>query len=173
MLKVGDRFNFKGFEWIVLDNNVDGGVLAIMAEHWKVAPFDDNCNNDYRISSLRQRLFKELLPILGEENLMPHVVDLTADNGDDTYGVIMDKVFILSCDEYRRYREHIPLLKEWSWTCTPWFINPHTGNGHFVRAVNGTGGLDDYDANYNGGVSPVCVFKLKTLKDISVNQNKK
>lgn len=27
----GSHFNFKGFEWIVLDNNVEGGVLAIMA----------------------------------------------------------------------------------------------------------------------------------------------
>lgn len=31
VLSAGERFGFKGFEWIVLDNNVDGGVLAIMA----------------------------------------------------------------------------------------------------------------------------------------------
>ena len=34
VLSVGERFGFKGFEWIVLDNNVDGGVLAIMASAW-------------------------------------------------------------------------------------------------------------------------------------------
>lgn len=30
VLSAGERFGFKGFEWIVLDNNVDGGVLAII-----------------------------------------------------------------------------------------------------------------------------------------------
>ena len=34
VLSAGERFGFKGFEWIVLDNNVDGGVLAIMAYTW-------------------------------------------------------------------------------------------------------------------------------------------
>lgn len=28
------HFNFKGFEWIALDNNVDGGVLAVMTSSW-------------------------------------------------------------------------------------------------------------------------------------------
>ena len=34
VLSAGERFIFKGFEWITLDNNVDGGVLAIMASAW-------------------------------------------------------------------------------------------------------------------------------------------
>ena len=32
VLSAGERFGFKGFEWIVLDNNVDGGVLAIIVD---------------------------------------------------------------------------------------------------------------------------------------------
>lgn len=36
VLAPGTHFNFKGFEWIVLDNNVDGGVLAIMASAWNL-----------------------------------------------------------------------------------------------------------------------------------------
>lgn len=34
MLPAGSHFNFKGFEWIALDNNVDGGVLAVMTSSW-------------------------------------------------------------------------------------------------------------------------------------------
>lgn len=30
VLSAGERFGFKGFEWIVLDNNVDGGVLVML-----------------------------------------------------------------------------------------------------------------------------------------------
>lgn len=77
------HFNFKGFEWIALDNNVDGGVLAVMASSWngKEYRFDEGCRNNYAKSSLRRKLIKELLPVLGEDNLIPHKVDLVADNG--------------------------------------------------------------------------------------------
>lgn len=121
VLSAGERFGFKGFEWIVLDNNVDGGVLAIMASAWNNEEYsfdDDGCNN-YAKSSLRRKLLNELLPVLGEDNLIPHEVDMVADNGDDRYGTVTDRVFILSCDEYRKYRKHVPLLPEWMWTCTP------------------------------------------------------
>ena len=103
VLSAGERFDFKGFEWIVLDNNVDGGVLAIMASAWNNEEYsfdDDGCNN-YAKSSLRRKLLDELLPVLGEDNLIPHEVDMVADNGDDRYGTVTDRVFILSCDEYR------------------------------------------------------------------------
>lgn len=46
VLSAGERFGFKGFEWIVLDNNVDGGVLAIMASAWNNEEYsfdDDGC----------------------------------------------------------------------------------------------------------------------------------
>lgn len=125
VLSAGERFGFKGFEWIVLDNNVDGGVLAIMASAWNNEEYsfdDDGCNN-YAKSSLRRKLLNELLPVLGEDNLIPHEVDMVADNGDDRYGTVTDRVFILSCDEYRKYRKHVPLLPEWMWTCTPWYIS--------------------------------------------------
>lgn len=135
VLSAGERFSFKGFDWITLGQTDDGGVLAIMADCWKEIPFDDKkkYSNNYATSTLRETLLKELLPVLGEENLLPHVVDLVADNGDDAYGTVTDKVFILSCDEYRKYRKFIPLLEEWSWTCTPWWIDPYTGHGSSVR----------------------------------------
>lgn len=163
-LRPGDCFIFKGFKWIVLDNNLDGGVLAIMAKCWKEIPFDNNYSNDYRTSSLRKQLTEELLPILGEENLVPHEVDLTADNGDTTYGTVVDKVFILSCDEYRKYREHVPLLKAWMWTCTPWYISPHAGGSHSVRNVCSAGILGGSNAYDSYGVAPACVFRAKNLK---------
>lgn len=121
VLSAGERFSFKGFDWITLGHTEDGGVLAIMDGCWKEMPFDNkrDYTNNYAKSTLRKTLREELLPILGEENMLPHVVDLVADNGDDSYGMVTDKVFILSCDEYRKYRKHIPLLEEWSWMCTP------------------------------------------------------
>lgn len=164
-LMPGQHFNFKGFDWIVLDNNVDGGVLAIMASAWNREEycFDEDGNNNYAKSSLRRKLLNELLPILGEDNLIPHEVDLVADNGDDRYGKIMDRLFILSCDEYRKYRKNVPLLPEWMWTCTPWYISD-TGCGSGVRGVNSSGNLNGGCASGGGGIAPACVFNPKNLK---------
>lgn len=167
VLSAGERFSFKGFDWICLDPNADegNGVLAIMAEPWngEVYPFDTDGKNNYAKSSLRRKL-RELIPVLGEENLLPHTVDLTADNGDDLYGTVTDRVFILSCDEYRKYRKHVPLLNEWMWTCTPWWIAPDSGDGHGVRGVGTAGGLGDYGASGSSGVAPACIFSSKNLK---------
>lgn len=165
ILSPGECFEFKGFEWIVLDNNVDGGVLAIMSSTWNNERYsfdDDGCNN-YAKSSLRRKLLNELIPVLGEDNLIPHEVDLVADNGDDRYGTVTDKVFILFCDEYRKYRKNVPLLPEWMWTCTPWYIT-NTGGGHYVRRVGTDGFLYNSGAHYSGGVAPACVFNPKNLK---------
>ena len=168
VLSAGEHFSFKGFDWICLDPNAEegNGVLAIMAEAWNGEEyrFDDDGYNNYAKSSLRRKLQKELLPVLGKENLLPHVVDLTADNGDDTYGTVTDKVFILSCDEYRKYRKHVPLLPEWMWTCTPWWIDPYAGGGSTVRAVITAGAMSYYSAYGSGGVAPACVFSSENLK---------
>lgn len=165
VLSAGERFIFKGFEWITLDNNVDGGVLAIMASAWNEEEyrFDEGCCGNYAKSSLRRKLLSELIPVLGEDNLIPHEVDLVADNGDDRYGKVSDKVFILSCDEYRKYRKNVPLLPEWMWTCTPWYI---TDSGHSggVRSVDTDGGLYCDGAYNTNGVAPACVFNPTHLK---------
>ncbi len=159
------HFNFKGFAWIALDNNVDGGVLAIMASSWNGEKycFDENCRNNYAKSSLRRKLLNELLPVLGEDNLIPHEVDLVADNGDDRYGKISDKVFILSCDEYRKYRKNIPSRLGWMWTCTPWYITDPE-RSHNVRYVSMNDFISDHIATSSNEVLPVCVFNPEKVK---------
>ena len=166
----GEHFGFKGFEWIVLDNNVDGGVLAIMTSTWNGEEYcfdNDGCNN-YAKSSLRKKLLNELLPVLGGDNLIPHEVDLVADNGDDSYGTVTDRVFILSCDEYRKYRKNVPLLPEWMWTCTPWYT-PDTGGGDYVRLVYTDGILYHYGAYNSSGVAPACVFKKNVAVKVEIS----
>lgn len=163
-LAPGTHFTFKGYEWIVLDNNVDGGVLAIMASAWnnKEYKFDDDGCNNYTKSSLRRKLLNELLPVLGEDNLIPHEVDMVADNGDDRYGTVTDRVFILSCDEYRKYRKRMPLFPKWTWTCTSWYISD-AGYGCNVRVVCTNGSLSYVSACSSSVVAPVCIFNPEKL----------
>jgi hypothetical protein len=158
-LKAGDKFNFKGFEWVVLnpDPIEKGGVLAVMTSTWngKEYPFDENRRDNWEESSLKKKLEEELLPVLGKENLLDHTVNLEADDGDKKYGVDVCKVFVLSCGEYRRY---VPRLQGCMWTCTPWATN-----GRSVRRVNPNGTLSFNFADYVSGVAPACVIKRSSI----------
>lgn len=129
-LRPGEHFMFKGFEWVCLDpNHPDGGVLAIMAKPWakdvKFCPSDKFADekgnwNNYRTSNVRGILSDMANSFFDKESLLSHTVDLVADNGDRAYGTVHDNVFILSCDEYRKYRDYIPHYDSFVWTITPW-----------------------------------------------------
>jgi hypothetical protein len=166
-LHAGDHFNFKGLEWVVLDPNKEGGVLAITADIWKRnVPFNqrcfDGCNN-WRGSILRNDL-SELKQKIGVDNLLPHTVDLVADNGDKLYGTLDEMVFLLTCDECRKYRDVMPKYDSWIWTCTPWTA-VSTGVAHIVRGVSFDGSLNDFTANNGyGGVAQACIFDPRHLK---------
>ena len=162
-----DHFDFKGIEWVVLDPDKEGGVLAITADLLaKDVPFSqeyfEGCN-DWRKSTIREKV-RGLMHKIGADNLLPHTVDLVADNGDKLYGTVEEMVFLLTCDEYRKYRDVIPKYSRWIWTCTPW-ITTNTGYANTVRGVDSDGSLYGTIANGgNGGVAPACIFNPRNLK---------
>lgn len=161
----GTHFMFKDYEWVVLDNDIEGGIMAIMSSAWNNATyrFSNDGSNNYTNSSLRKRLLNDLLPVLCENNLVSHKVSLIADNGDTHYGSVNDKVFILNCDEYRKYRNYIPLTYEQMWTCTPKYILDTGGYRQDVCYVDKKGILYEYSAAAANGVFPACVFNPKKL----------
>ena len=175
-LRPGEHFMFKGFEWVCLDpNHPDGGLLAIMATPWakdvqfcpsdKFADEKGNWNN-YRTSNVRGILSDMANAVFEEKSLLPHTVDLVADNGDRAYGTVHDFAFILTCDEYRKYREFIPHYDRLIWTATPWGCgdkDSDAGGSSIVRTVNAGGLLYNYGACNCGAVAPACVLNPKSL----------
>ena len=175
-LRPGEHFMFKGFEWVCLDpNRPDGGVLAIMAKPWakdvKFCPSDifadekGNWNN-YRTSNVRGLLSGMESAVFDGESLLAHTVDLVADNGDRAYGTVQDFVFILTCDEYRKYRELIPHYDDWIWTATPWWCSYKDsvlGRAYSVRVVSTAGNFNIGSACYGNSVVPACVLNPKSL----------
>lgn len=176
-LRPGEHFMFKGFEWVCLDpNHPDGGVLAIMATPWtkdvKFCPderyADEKGNwNNYRTSFLHKEVLG-LVKVIGPDNLIPHEVDLVADNGDRAYNTVtvMDDVFILTCDEYRKYRDYIPHYDSWIWTATPWYCGDEdsdTGEASVVRNVYTGGQLCHDFACHGGAIAPACVLNPESL----------
>lgn len=175
-LRPGEHFMFKNFEWVCLDPNPpDGGVLAIMAEPWgkdvKFCPSDKFADkmgnwNDYRTSNVRGVLSDMANAVFAGKGLLPHTVDLVADNGDRAYGTVQDFVFILTCDEYRKYRDYIPHYDSWIWTATPWYCgdkDSDMGCAYYVYSVCAEGRLEENDACFNGAVAPACVLNPKSL----------
>ena len=170
-LHPGEHFMFKNFEWVCLDpNHPDGGVLAIMAEPWakdvRFCPSDKFSDekgnwNNYRTSNLRGILSDMANAVFEGKNLLPHTVDLVADNGDRAYGTVQDLVFILTCDEYRKYREFIPHYDRLIWTATPW--DSGTNGADNVRVVYTAGQLSHYSAYCSGSVAPACILNPESL----------
>lgn len=175
-LRPGEHFMFKGFEWVCLDpHHPDGGVLAIMAEPWakgvKFSPNDKFADekgnwNNYRTSNVRVILSDMANAFFKRKSLLSHTVDLVADNGDRAYGTVHDFVFILTCDEYRKYRDSIPHYDSWVWTATPWCCgdkDSDTGHARSVRIVYTTGQFNKLCAYYDYSVAPACILNPKSL----------
>ena len=173
-LHPGEHFMFKTFEWVCLDpHHPDGGVLAIMAKPWakdvKFCPSDKFADekgnwNNYSTSNVRGILSDMANAVFKKERLLSHTVYLVADNGDRAYGAAEDPVFILTCDEYRKYREFIPHYDSLIWTATPWWCGDRdTGNTSLVRVVRTTGQLSYYSAYCSVSVVPACILNPASL----------
>ena len=175
-LRPGEHFMFKNFEWVCLDpNHPDGGVLAIMAEPWakdvKFCPSDKFADekgnwNNYRTSNVRGILSNMANAVFDGKSLLPHTVDLVADNGDRAYGTVQDLVFILTCDEYRKYRDYIPHYDSWIWTATPLCCGDEdsdAGESIVVRTIDADGLLYNYGACNGGAVATACILNPEFL----------
>lgn len=160
-LNIGEHFIYNGIEFICLDI-IDGNYLAMTAKPWTEIPFDTNNHNYWRKSSLRRVLNTDFLELLDKKHLVMQTSDLIADNGDKAYGTSEDYVTILSCDQYRKYRDIVPLFEEWMWTLTPWSCNTSTSNN--VRGVGTAGNVSHSNADSSCGVAPACLFSSQNLK---------
>lgn len=160
-LNPGEHFIYNGIEFICLDI-IDGNYLAMTAKPWAEIPFDTNNKNNWKNSSLRRVLNNDFLELLNKKHLVKQTSDLIADNGDKAYGTSADYVTILSCDQYRKYRDLVPLFEEWIWTLTPWSCT--TSYSNIVRYVSTTGYVNYTTASGSGGVAPACLFSSENLK---------
>lgn len=164
-LKIGTRLKFKGFEWVVLDNGIDtcDGVMILMTSVWnnRLYQFNDAHRNNYGIASLREKLSRELPPILGSENLLFYAVDLVDYATNGYYQTVYDKVFILSYGEYQKYKKNIPKFPTQTWTRTPWLTSRRDSS---VCTIGEDRTEVRSDSWVTAGVVPACVLDLRKIK---------
>ena len=157
-LTIGDEFRLVGVTWKILD--ITGEGYTCLAESIVNKKFDSDDNN-WKTSDLRSYLNKEFLEKIEEEigkgNALEFERNLLSLDGQTEYGTCIDKVSLLTIDEYRKYRKYIPNTDKWWWLITPWSTLCNNCSST-VTVVSSFGYIycDYYDNDY--GVRPLCIL---------------
>ena len=165
-LKPGDIFTFAGLRWVKLEEAAEG-TKVIAADKVENQAFDTKNRNNWKESTLSKYLNNDFLKYLcnegaKEEDFLTVVSDLTSDDGLKDYGTSEDKIALITCDDYRKYRSLIPMTNGWWWTITPWSCDP--SYLYYVRNVNSSGALNYfYTCDSSCGVRPLCNLKSDIL----------
>ncbi len=158
---IGGTVELVGVKWIILDKT-EKGYLALAEKSLKERTFGSN--NDWRESEIRKYLNDEVSELIEDAlniELPAFERDLLSLDGQTEYGTCMDKVSLITVDEYRKYRKYIPNAGYWWWTCTPDSTKCNKDTT-WVRVVSPSGlfnriDIDD-DCSFDDGVRPFCIF---------------
>ena len=159
----GKIANIGDYEFIVIKTDDKFGIVQLLLkDSLEDMRFGDT--NDFRNSDIKNRLNKfaeEISDIIGEENLVEHNVDLTADDGLKCYGAVKSKMSLFTAN---MARENVEILDEfklnkWWWLVTPWSTSKHDEN-ICVTCVSPRGLIRNNNAFFsNYGVRPFCIVK--------------
>lgn len=164
-LEVGDIFNLVGLNWKILD--ITGrGYMCLADKLENVMEFDSESSN-WSGSQLREYLNTEFIEgiteEIGEENIIPFNRNLLSIDGQTEYGECVDKVSLLTIDEYRKYRSLIPNMDNWWWLITPWSTPCNNNYNNLAVGVTSSGtAFYEPCSNYNC-VHPLCVLKSNII----------
>lgn len=163
--------SYGGLDCIVLDVEQDK-ILVLAKESIGNMPFDEGNSNNFPKGTLCKYLNGEFIKTLKANGadtsaLIPTTIDLTSDDGLKDYGETTQKIFLLTCDMYRKYRSIIPNLDDWWWLATA-YSTESNGYARYARFVLADGGLLNSLA-YRGhrGVRPAFYLKSSILKSLS------
>lgn len=163
--------SYGGLDCIVLDVEQDK-ILVLAKESIGNMPFDEGNSNNFPKGTLCKYLNGEFIKTLKANGadtsaLIPTTIDLTSDDGLKDYGETTQKIFLLTCDMYRKYRSIIPNLDDWWWLATA-YSTESNGYAYYARRVNSDGSLG-YSAAYCGdiGVRPAFYLKSSILESLS------
>ena len=159
----GSEVKYGHLTWVVLENFEDS-VLVLSKDSIADGLFDEEGYNNFNISSLREYLNDGFIKKLKENGadvtaLCDFTIDLTSDDGLKDYGNSTNKVNLLTCDMYRKYRYLIPNLDSWWWLATAYSTKSNE-YPHRACHVLMDGTLSHLDTNFgNIGVRPALTLK--------------
>lgn len=163
--------SYGGLDCIVLDVEQDK-ILVLAKESIGNMPFDEGNSNNFPKGTLCKYLNGEFIKTLKANGadtsaLIPTTIDLTSDDGLKDYGETTQKIFLLTCDMYRKYRSIIPNFDDWWWLATA-YSTESNGYAYRARIVYSDGSLYFVNA-YSGdsGVRPAFYLKSSILESLS------
>lgn len=162
--------SYGGLDCIVLDVEQDK-ILVLAKESIGNMPFDEGNSNNFPKGTLCKYLNGEFIKKLKANGadtsaLIPTTIDLTSDDGLKDYGETTQKIFLLTCDMYRKYRSVISNLDNWWWLATA-YSTDYSG-ARSARRVSSGGSLYDASACYGYyGVRPAFYLKSSILESLS------
>lgn len=157
---VGDTVKIGDHELVVLEQSGDTTAL-ICKDLIETCAFGDNNNYDgSKVDKLCNEFATKLAKIVGEDNVILHTVDLTADDGLKDYGSVKRYASLLTTDRYRQYVYTLDKhpLKSWWWLATA-FSAPTHGYDSTVKCVSPSGNISSGNIYFNNfGVRPFCIL---------------
>ena len=160
-IPIGGTFKIYNHEFVVLDQ---GGELAavILKDVLGFYPFSSTTNNydGSNADDICNNFAEQLSSIIGEDNILSHIVNLTANDGLTDYGTINRKVSLLTADQYRKYVYILDKFKpNCSWFLATAYSTPEHGYTYAVMCVTEGGSVGNEAMDSFCGIRPYCVLK--------------
>lgn len=140
----GETFKLETFEFFVLEHLCDETAVLMKDLLYTSEKFGDNNNYEGSyVDELCSEFGCKIEKIVGEDNLVPHEVDLTSDDGLKDYGVIKRKMSLITANDYRRWVYVIDKhkLDKWWWLATA-YSTPTHDDDDWVKCVSPDGCVD-------------------------------
>lgn len=169
-LNIGDKFKIGDCTFIVLEQTICGtkvtsddftytGEIFGDCSDWKVSPIRTFLNNGY---------YNKIEYELGKNNILPIKRDLTSLDGLDDYGSCVDKISMLSAQEYAKYHKILGLESDYHngwWTITPFSV-PSNNYSSLVCHISRNGSLNWDNCDFSLAVRPFFMLEPSTIVDI-------
>lgn len=167
-IPAGETFKIGKHELVVLEQRIRSTVIIRKDVLCKdIFSLVSNNYNGSNADSLCNRFAEEIGDIIGKDNILLHLVDLTTNDGLTDYGVINRHASLLTTNQYRKYVHILDKYKidMWWFLATSYSAPSHKYNTG-VMCVTTSGRVHSDCRDVSNGVRPYCILK----SDISVTR---
>lgn len=157
--RLGERFTLDGVEFVKLDEDLEAAFVLTADTLPNCCPFEDDDaeredHNNFSGSFIQKRLERFWREDHSDifKAIVERPIDLTSMDGMTDYGKPYTVARILTIDEFRKYRRHIPLTGKAFWTATPWTTlrspSSGAGNADYISTSGAVGNGYVYRADF-------------------------
>ena len=158
----GETFKLGEYEFVVLEHNNGTAKVLLKDALCKSAFSDEDCDfKKSKVKNILEEFCDKIATLInGIDNIIPHLVDLTSNDGLKDYGETTERISLLTTDMARKYVQILDKhkLDAWWWLVTP-YSTPTHGYSEYVCCESPRGNISNhYYYIGDGGVRPFCIL---------------